>query len=176
MHFLHITTCPTLEICSATYYAIPSSNEHLLSIANNRQELNKTNMSPDKHLWRTVHCIEESSGNRNCHQIPSAIHGTEGNQTNNNVCCAEILENKVPGQRQQFIGVTDDPRLNPIKDWNHFNHHTRLIHHGDRDPEYLQDRDPKYLSGEHADSARAKDANANANATRNYTQFIISNE
>ena len=90
--------------------------------------------------------------------------------------CAEILENKVPGQRQQFIGVTDDPRLNPIKDWNHFNHHTRLIHHGDRDPEYLQDRDPKYLSGEHADSAREKDANANANATCNRTQFIISNE
>ena len=87
---------------------------------------------------------------------------------------AETSENKVPGQRQQLIGVTDDPRLNPIKDWNHFNHHTRLIHHGDRDPEYLQDRDPKYLSGEHADSAREK--GTYANATQNHTQFIISNE
>ena len=77
-----------------------------------------------------------------CSSSPTTLQG-----------CAEILENKVPGQRQQIIGITNDPRLNPINDWN---------------PNI--DRDPKIPFWRTlADSARKKDTKKKADGETKFS-------
>ena len=85
---------------------------------------------------------------------------------------AKILENKEPGSK--LTGVTSNFRSNSIRDWNHFNHHARLIHHGDRDP--------KYLSKEHILSQPERREHLTDSARQMQMQmqpdnlFIVSNE